>query len=297
MADSKPNIAALVAQMPDTDQQKLNPKDANAAGIASKFTGPEPEDAEKVWAAIIAGGRESILELLAALRDPSDADFKDYKAGYVLHSLCLQAGLPGKEEQRRTLAEAISSQLKGGPQSAAAKRIFIRQLQVVGGKESIAALGECLSDNELCDSAVQALLAIRDGVAGPLRIALAGATGRNVVAIILALGELADKESLAPLRKLLAHDEYDIRRAAAVALTKSSDAESADAILKFADSAAAGWERTHATSLCHLLAERLAAAGQKEPAVRIYTHLRDTRKDPDERHVGDAAARALEALK
>jgi len=282
MADSKPNIAALIAQTPDTDQQKQNPGKPDAAGIASKFTGPEPGAAEKVFAEIMAGGRESILELLAALRDPADADFKDFKAGYVLHGLCLYAGLPGKEEQRRVLAEAMASQLKGGPHSTATKRILIRELQVAGGKESVAALGECLADADLCDSAVQALLAIREGAVEPLRKALGSASGRNLAAIVQALGVLQDKESLAPLRKFMSHEEPDVRRTAAWALANTADADSADALLKFAD-AAAGWERTHATGLCHVLAEKLAAAGQKERAAAIYTHLRDTRKDPAER--------------
>ena len=294
MADSKPNIAALVAQMPDTDQQKLNPKDPNAAGIASKFTGPEPADAEKTSAEILAGGRESVMELLVALRDPTDEDFKDYKAGYVLHGLCLYAGVPGRDEQRRVLAEAMASQLKSGPHSAAAKRILVRQLQVAGGRESIAALGECLSDNELCDGAVQALLAIREGVAEPLRKALGAAKGRNLAAIAQALGVLEDRESLPALRQLLTHEEPDVRRIAAWALATMADTESAGAILKITG-AAEGWERTHATGVCHLLAEKLAAAGQKDAAARIYTHLRDTRKD--ERHVSEAAAAALNALK
>ena len=296
MADSKPEVTALIAQMPDTDQQKQNAKDPNAVKTASKFTGPDVQEAQKTCAAILAGGRQTILELLAALRDPSDADFKEYKAGYVLHGVCLLAGLPGKEEQRKVLAETMASQLKGGPHSPAAKRILIRELQVAGGKESIAALGECLSDDALCESAVQALLAIRDGVAEPLRKALGAAGGRNLIAIAQALGELHDSESLPALRKLLAQGEIDVRRCAAVALTHLADAESADAILKFAASST-GWERTHATDLCLVMAEKLAAAGQKDKAVSIYTQLRDTRKDPEERHLNAAAARGLEALK
>ena len=296
MADSKPDVAALIAQMPDTDQQKLNPKNAAAINTASKFTGPDPQEAQKAFTAILEGGRESILELLAALRDPSDADFKDYKAGYVLHGLCLQAGLPGKEEQRRVLAEAMATQLKDAALSPAAKRILIRQLQVAGGKEAVTALGECLSDGKLCESAVQALLAIRDGAAEPLRKALSAAGGRNLVAIAQALGELHDTESLPALRKLLSHNETDIRVSAAVALTSLSDAESADAILKSAASST-GWERSHFSGLCLILAEKLAAAGKKEAATSIYTSLRESRKEPEERHIHDAAARGLEALK
>ena len=295
MADSKPNIAALIAQMPDTDQQKLNPKDPAAAGIHSKFTGPEPEVAEKVFAAIIEGGRESILELLAALREPGDAGYTDYKARYVLHGMCLHAGLPGKEEQRRLLAETLASQLKGGSLSTPVKRSLIRELQVAGEKESISALAECLADTDLCDSAVQALLAIRTEVAEPLRKALSNSKGRNLLAVIQALGVLQDRESVATLRKFLTHDESDVRRISAWALANIGDADSAGAILKLA-SAATGWERTHATGFCHLLAEKLAAAGQKDAAARIYTNLRDTRKDPEERHVRETADRALKAL-
>jgi HEAT repeat protein len=288
MADSKSNVAALIAQMPDTDQQKLNPNDAKAVQTASKFTGPDPADAGKAFAAILAGGRESFLEVIAALRDPADDDFKDYKAGYVLHGLCLTA----KDEQRRTLAEAMASQLQDGAHSPAAKKTIIRELQVAGGKESIAALGECLANPELCDSAVQALLAIREGVVEPLRKALGRADGRNLVAVIQALGELRDTESLPALRQLLTHEQSDLRRAAAVALTSLADAESADAILKLADSGT-GWERAHDNDLCLVLAEKLAASGKKDSATKIYTQLRDTRKD--ERHISDAAARGLEA--
>lgn len=292
MADPKPNVAALVAQMPDTDRQKLNPNDANAVNTGCKFTGPDPAEAQKSFAAILAGGRESILELLALLRDPSDDDFKDYKAGYVLHGLCLIA----KDEQRRTLAEAMASQLKGAAHSPAAKRILIRQLQVAGGKEAVAALGESLADAELCDNAVQALLAIREGVAGSLRKALDMATGPNLAAVVQALGELQDRESLAAQRRLLSHEDPDVRRCAARALARLGDEESAPAILKLADTST-GWERTHATGLCHSLAEHLATAGKKDAAARIHTHLRDTRTDPEELHVKESAARALEALK
>ena len=295
MADSKPNVAALIAQMPDTDHHKLNPTDPAAAGVHSKVTGPEPEAAVKVFAAIIEGGRDSIMELIAAQREPGDPGYTGYKARYLLHGMCLHAGLPGKEEQRRLLAETLASQLKAGSLSTPVKLSLVRELQVAGGTESIAALGECLSDPDLCDSAVQALLAIRTEVAEPLRKALSSTKGRNLIAVIQALGGLQDRESISALRKFLSHDEMDVRRISAWALANNGDADSTDAILKLA-AASTGWERTHTTGLCHLLAEKLAAAGKKEAAALIYTYLRDTRKDPDERHVSETAARALKAL-
>src|SRR5439155_16039598 len=92
------------------DKPKLTP---DRWGAASKFTGPEPDKAEKIFAAILSGGRESILELLELVREPGDADYKNYKAGYVLHGLVIYVGRAGREIQRRLLAATLASQLEG----------------------------------------------------------------------------------------------------------------------------------------------------------------------------------------
>ncbi|MEK7684434.1 MAG: hypothetical protein AAB466_03315 [Verrucomicrobiota bacterium] len=208
MATTKTDVAALVAQMPEVD----NP------GQASKFTGPDPQAAAKIFAEILAGGRESILELIALLREPGDPEYKDYKAGYVLHGLALQAGRPGQEERRRLFAETLASQLGNDKLSQGVKGFLIRELQVAGGQEVVEALGKQLRDMELCEYATQALLAIRDGAAAQLRGALRGATGKNRVTLIQALGVVRDAESIAVLKEAQAEPDRDVRNAAAWAL-------------------------------------------------------------------------------
>src|SRR6266545_6934284 len=125
MAATKPNVAALVDQMPETDrdiqakaEEAKQQAQADAPkpkpdrwGAASKFTGPDPDAAEKIFAEILSGGRESITELLGLVREPSDADYKNYKASYVLHGLVILAGRAGQENQRRLLADTLASQL------------------------------------------------------------------------------------------------------------------------------------------------------------------------------------------
>jgi hypothetical protein len=54
-----------------------------------------------------------------------------------------------------------------------------------------------------------------------------------------------------------------------------------------------GWERIQATKNCMVLAEKLVAAGKKSDAAKIYKYLRDTRKDPSEKYVRDAAEKAM----
>ena len=309
MAATKPNIAALVEQMPDTDREiqakaeeakqqaqtdtpdKPKPK-PDRWGAASKFTGPDPVAAERIFAEILSGGRESITELLALVREPSDSDYKNYKAGYVLHGLAILAGRPGRENQRRVLADTLASQLGSSKHSKAVKAVFIRELRTLGGKESVSALGKHLLDDELSSDAAFALLTVRDGAAAQFRNALSKSNGRIRVSMIHALGTLQDADSAGAFKKALGEEDREVRRTAAWALANLGEASATDSLLRFADGAE-GWERTEATRHCLLLAERLAANGKQSQANRIYTHLHDTRKEPSERHIRETAEKAL----
>jgi HEAT repeat protein len=156
------------------------------------------------------------------------------------------------------------------------------------------ALGKLLADDELRGPAAQALLAIGDGAAEEFRAALPKAAGRARVTVIHALGTLRDTQSAEALRKLLADADRDTRLTAAWAVSTIGDGASADALFKLAD-AAEGYERAKLNQACLLLAERLAAAGKRADAERIYKKLHDSRTDSSELHVRDAAARALGA--
>jgi hypothetical protein len=310
MPATKPNVAALVEQMPETDkdiQAKQEEAKANAQpdapdkpkpkperlGGASKFTGPEPEAASKIFTEILAGGRESLVELFSLVREPGDADYKNYKAGYVLHGLVILAGQAGHERHRGLLTETLASQLREDKFSRAVKGYFIRELRMLGGRESVTALGAHLLDDDLCGDVTQALLTIRDGVAPLFRNAWPQSKGRSRLTILQALGELRDPDSASILKKALTDEDREVRHTAAWTLANLGDAGSGEALLKAADSAE-GWERIEATNVCFLLAERLAATGQKSQASGVYTRLRDTR---NERHVREAAEKGIERLK
>lgn len=309
MPASKPNVVALVAQMPETDRDiqlkqeeakakaqpdspdKPKPK-ADRAGTASKFTGPDPAAAEKIFAEILSGGRESIVELLGLVREPGDADFKDYKAGYVLHGLVILSGQAGQEKQRRLLAETLASQLSSDRHSKAVKGFMIRELRLLGGRDAVNVLGAQLLDEDLSSDATQALLTIRDGVAPQFRDALKKASGRTRVPLIQALGILQDTDSSATLRKVFSDDDRGVRQMAAWSLANIGDPDSAELLLNAAGTAQ-GWERIEATRVCLLLADRLAATKQQAAAIRIYSHLRDTLNGSNERHIRDTAEKAL----
>ena len=104
----------------------------------------------------------------------------------------------------------------------------------------------------------------------------------------------AHDERLEILKEALDDPDREVRLAAGWGLARLGDAGSVDALLKAAD-VEPGWERIQATKHCLVLAEKLTAAGKKDVARRIYTHLRSTRMDPSEQYIRDAAEKALAA--
>jgi HEAT repeat protein len=275
----------LVNQMPDADQP----------GRESTFTGPEPEKAAKLFEELLAGGRESLVELIASIRAPGEPDFRSYRAEYLLHCLAVYVGRPGKEAQRQLLAETLAAQLGNAQLAKAVRGLLARELQVAGGDQAAKALGGLLLDEELCSYAAAALAAIREGAAEQLRRALPKATGPCRLAIVQNLGVLRDGKSFNAFREALSDGDREVRLAAAWALAQLAQPSAVDLLLKAAD-VTPGYERIKATQAALVLAENLAAAGNKREAIRVYTHLRDTRTDRAEQYVRDAAAKALAGL-
>jgi HEAT repeat protein len=282
MAESKPNVAELVNRLPDPDKPDR----------PSTFTGPGPELAEKIFDEILAGGRQSLLELIGSIRDPSDPDFKNYKADYLLHDLAVYVGGAGKENQRRLLAETVASELANEQHSKAVRAALVRRLQVVAGNEAVAALGKLLKDEDLCECAAQALVAIRQGAGPQLRRALPSAKGKCRLTIVQNLGVVRGRRAVEALREAIKDENREVRLAAGWALANLGDAGSVDVVLKAAD-VEPGYERIAATKACLLLAERLLAAGNRADAKKVYSHLRQTRSDKSDRYVREAAEKAL----
>ena len=139
-----------------------------------------------------------------------------------------------------------------------------------------------------------ALVAIQDGAAEPFRAALPKAQGKCRLNILHGLGALQDRRPLAQFREALTDADREVRIVAGWALSRMGDAGSADALMKAAD-AEPGWERIQATKHCLVLAEKLAAAGKAAESAKIYRYLIDSRTDPSEAYVREAAEKALGA--
>lgn len=303
-------LKALVDQMPDPDRRgmysnvyeekkqppkgKENEKAEPAPEEAKKYKDVDKERIEAAIAEIHKGGRENILGVIDMLVEPVGTD-ADAKPHYALHALALHVCKLEDKKARVEFAEVLASQL-GGSRPKPVQAYLCQELGTAGGKEVTPALGKLLTDEELCDHAARALTAIRDGAAEQFRAALPKASGKCKLTIVQNLGVLADAQSVAALREAASDSDRDTRIAALWALANIGDPGSVGLAIKASD-VEPGWERIQNTKSCLLLAERLVAAGQKAEAAKIYTHLRDSRTDPSERYVREAAERGLVAAR
>jgi hypothetical protein len=215
---------------------------------------------------LISGGAGMIAELIALVGqkfgDPAGTAPK-----YAMHGAALHAGRPGAGQERKMVAEVLAGQL-AKKHSTDLKAFIIRQLQFCGRADEVPTLAKFLGDQQLCEPAVQAMLAIGgDAATAGLRGALAGAKGKHRVTILNAVGRLRDKGSAPAVRKFAGDKDRNVRLAALYALGNIGDAESAGVLLKAAGGKDS-YERTQAVDACLLLARRLGERGDTRNAAK-----------------------------
>lgn len=296
------NVAELVEKMPPTDkeleaieQAKKQPegeKKPIPQNPESKFTGPDPEVAAEVCETLLKGAPDSVRELVGMVKDPGSPEFKNYKAEYLAHALAVYTGRQGKQEQRKMVARVFASYL-GDPKTPEYVQGFLaRQLERIGDRDVVPALGKLLTNEKLCDYAAAALISIKDGAVQQFRTALPNCKGRCRIVVIQSLAALGDAESAKIFREALKDEDMNIRLAGAWGVVKIADAQAIPDLLKAAD-VESHFERSKMASACIQLAEALAAKGKKQEAAKIFTYLRDSRKDPKEKYIRDLAAKWL----
>lgn len=274
------NLQELINKMPDPD------------GRGMYCTNIDKEAIEAAIAEIHKGGKDNLLAIIDMLKEPKIGEpVSDVKPHYALHCLANYVLQIRDEKARREFGETLASQL-GGSRPKGVQAYLCQELQWAGRREAVAGLGKLLLDEDLVDPAAMALVAIKDGAAEVLRAAVPQAKGGCRLVVIHSLAALADAASAAIFKEALKDPDREVRLAAGAGLANIADATAADMLLKAADGAE-GWERIQQTKHCLVLAEKLVAAGNKSAAATIYKRLRDSRSDPSEAYVHEAAERGL----
>lgn len=159
MADTT-KLTALLNKMPELDRGRVH--------------GPKRSDAEPVYDEILAGGADNIAALVGMLKEVDNGE--DWRVRYVLH--CIMTYIGAKETPKRSMvADALASQLAADLPKPV-KVFVLQQLQLIGTKQHVSAIGKLLTDEVTSAPAAAALTAIRDGASAELKRALPNANGR-----------------------------------------------------------------------------------------------------------------------
>ena len=177
-----------------------------------------PEELGRALAELPATELAGLCDLLV---EPGAGD--DTRVRMALHGLTLYVGNDSASSARAGYVEALCSAL-AADRPGSVKVFLIEQLELLGDARAVPALARLLAQDDLCDPAVRALLAIGGRTAADaLRQAYPAATGRCRVAIIGALGVLRDEQAIPLLRAELGGTEPISQDAAAAALAGIGD--------------------------------------------------------------------------
>ncbi len=301
----KPGEAKVnVGEKPKVEPPKAAdpPKPKRAPGAEKgKLTGPKWDEAQAVYDAIFAGGKESVSMVIDLITENDIGPA--YKPRYVLHGMAVYACREGNEKERAALIAAILPEITG-KKPKTTRGFLVRTLQACADPAVIGAIAPLLGDEELADPAAAAMVELATISEGPktgeasqiLREALGKSNGRARLAIIQALGSLKDRASIEALVQAAGDKDENVQVTALWALARTGDAAAIDPILKAAD-APEGWLRRQATKAAFMLAESLAAEKQKENAGKIYRYLQQTRTGDEEKFVREAAERGNEGMR
>ncbi len=190
----------------------------------------------------------------------------------ALQNIAFRATRPGAEAERAVLAKVLASKLTADA-PVPLKVMLLRHIQRIGQGEVVPAVVALLGDaNEQVRECARRALEANPSKesADALRAAIATATdGKWKAALVTALEYRRDPADAAIFAKLATSDDDGVRAPALLALGRTGDA-SAAMVLAGARTKGSEVAQRVASDAYLLLADRLAAANQKEAAASIY---------------------------
>ena len=260
------------------------------SSLLVRFPAPGPAEKISLAAEIFALGEAGIQEICRRLCAPGTAD--DSLARYALHAAGTYAMRPGGEKDRAVYTQAVIKALKS-PADPEVRAFLIGRLGQAGGPECLEPLSRFITDRELAEPAVRALLTIRPpGTAKALLGALGRSAVLNPAPLLQALGELGSREAVGRIVPFAAHQDAGIREAALFALAAIGDPRT-EFLLSRIDIASSPRERAAAAVRYLLFAQRLLENGQKTAALRICRSLLAKNTGRGESQVRSAALTLL----
>ena len=258
-------IADLLAQLPVNDLQLT----------------------DKLMGEMLLFGEEGLKQICAQIIPAGTGD--DTRARFAVESFSRFISKPGNENHRQ-LWEKICLDFIGSRTDTGVRDFFIKQLQLMGGKGSINALKDLLTNKGLCDPAVAALQSIGGTEAEEVLVkALKSSDLQCTVSVLNALAFMKSSAAVDDYIRFVSDDNPDIRSSALFALSQSGTPAAYPVLLKAAAAAGYRWEQTGAVPALLNYARNVALAGDIRTMDKISKLVMSECKVPSSVHYRIAA--------
>lgn len=244
---------------------------ASVQALMEKLPAANFELEKSVAAELVELGQDGLLGLCQELVPAGTGD--DTQVRFALNAVTMYVNQPDREAVRKIYVSALAQALRAATNKEV-QAFLIRQLQLVGKDEAIEPLSRFLTDQRLCEPAVQALVRIGGDQAGAaLAQALPQRMGNMTIALVRGLGALRYEAAAQALVRFTDSRNENLQLAALWALANIGH-PSAEEPLSSACSVDASYVRAKANAYYLLYAQRLAeTAAQRSSGVQICRKL------------------------
>lgn len=180
---------------------------------------PAEENQEEIWVneQLVGLGADAVHVLSGMLVDPAVGS--DLQARYALSSLANYAARPGASSEKRVFESAMLSEIQKD-HSQEVKSFLMEQLRLVASDRSVPVLENYLTHDNLSNDALKVLLTIDSPlVASSIRQTVPASDGPQKIALIKALGELKDSDSVEMIQDYAGSDDWPVVRTSLFALS------------------------------------------------------------------------------
>ena len=229
---------------------------------------PAEHHQEEVWVneQLVDLGSDAVRVLSGMLIDPALGS--DLQARYALSSLANYVARPGAESERKGFETALLSEIQKD-HSHEVQSFLMEQLRLSASDRSVPVLESFLTHDRLYNDALRVLLIIDSpAAANSIRRTLPSSEGQQQVALIKALGELKDRQSVDMIQKLAVSDQWPLERMSLFALSNIGE-PGASSLFEQAINEHSGFRQSEIISYYIDYAETLLESGYAAESDRI----------------------------